>query len=722
MDAKETTWQEPEKESTKTFEAIKAKLTQNKVKFDVTEHKAVRTCEEAAQVRKVTVDSGAKAMLIKDSGKKLAKENVPYYLAVMSASKRFSNKAFKKMINCKNIKFASEEECYKITGCLTGAVPPFGSVFSVPVWVDRSLSKEKEINFNAGLRTHSISMSYEDYFKVEAPTFHVFTEEEITLGDLPVEAAKGGDQPKNQRDAAKAERLAKRQKKVQEQVEDNVKDPKDISAALFGERELNRSQGDPELRFKKVIDNIQDIDEGKEGKDVVIRGRLHNSRGQGAKLAFLVIRQQYSTVQCVIAADEKIISKGMVGYSVKVPNESIVEIKAKVIKPKVPVQACTQKIELEVQEFWVLNKSAPILPFQIDVASRLVTNQAAEDAGVEEHKEGEESMAVVTQKTRLDNRIIDLRVPTNQAIFKLQSGVCRLYREFMMKNDFVEIHSPKMIAGASEGGANVFKMQYFGQEACLAQSPQLYKQMALCADFDRVFEIGPVFRAEDSNTNRHLCEFTGLDMEMTIKEHYFEVLDMLADLLVFIFNGIETRYAKELEVIKQQYPFEDFKCKSPVVKLHFKDGVKMLHKAGIEQGPLDDLSTESEKALGKLVKEKYDTDFYMLYGYPSAVRPFYTMLDPHDPDYTNSYDFFMRGEEITSGAQRIHDPDMLTTRAKHFEIPVGSIQDYIDSFKYGAPAHGGAGFGLERIVKFYCNLHNIRKSSLFPRDPKRIKP
>lgn len=246
--------------------------------------------------------------------------------------------------------------------------------------------------------------------------------------------------------------------------------------------------------------------------------------------------------------------------------------------------------------------------------------------------------------------------------------------------------------------------------------------MALCADFDRVFEIGPVFRAEDSNTNRHLCEFTGLDMEMTIKEHYFEVLDMLADLLVHIFNGLEKRYAKELEVVKAQYPFEDFKCKSPVVKLHFKDGVKMLNAAGFEQAPLDDLSTETEKALGKMVKEKYDTDFYMLYGYPAAVRPFYTMLDPTDPDYTNSYDFFMRGEEITSGAQRIHDPAMLTERAKHFDIPVDTIQDYIDSFKYGAPAHGGAGFGLERIVKFYCNLHNIRKSSLFPRDPKRIRP
>merc|ERR1711937_71152 len=197
---------------------------------------------------------------------------------------------------------------------------------------------------------------------------------------------------------------------------------------------------------------------------------------------------------------------------------------------------------------------------------------------------------------------------------------------------------------------------------------------------------------------------------------------MLADLLVYIFNGIETRYAKELEVIKQQYPFEPFKCKTPVVKLHFKDGVQMLKEAGIQQEPLEDLGTEQEKALGRLVKEKYDTDFYMLYGYPANARPFYTTLDPTDSNYTNSYDFFMRGEEITSGAQRIHDPAMLVERAKHFEIPVESIQDYIDSFKYGAPAHGGCGIGLERVVKFYCNLWNIRKASLFPRDPKRIAP
>lgn len=412
----------------------------------------------------------------------------------------------------------------------------------------------------------------------------------------------------------------------------------------------------------------------------------------------------------------------MVNFANKVPKESIIEIVATVTVPDVPVETCTQKCELQIKQFWVINRSAPILPFQIEDASRLCVNQEAEDAKGGEEEEKESKGTVVKQDVRLNNRIIDLRVPTNNAIFKIQSGVCTLYREFMLNRGFIEIHTPKMIGGASEGGANVFKFQYFGQEACLAQSPQLYKQMALMGDLDRVFEIGPVFRAEQSNTNRHLTEFTGLDMEMTIKEHYFEVLDTLSDLLVYIFNGLQQRFRKELDIIKTQYPFEEFVCVEPVVKLDFKEGVKMLAAAGIKQGALEDLSTETEKALGKIVKEKYGTDFYMLYGYPAAARPFYTMLDPHDPNYTNSYDFFMRGEEITSGAQRIHDPEMLTERANFFNIPVHTIQDYIDSFKYGAHAHGGAGFGLERIVKFYCNLHNIRKSSMFPRDPKRIKP
>ena len=246
--------------------------------------------------------------------------------------------------------------------------------------------------------------------------------------------------------------------------------------------------------------------------------------------------------------------------------------------------------------------------------------------------------------------------------------------------------------------------------------------MALCGDLGRVFEIGPVFRAENSNTPRHLCEFTGLDLEMEFKDHYFEVLDLIGNLMVYMVNEIKSRHARELSIINEQYPFEEFKIVDPVVKLSFKEGIAMLHAAGVEQEALEDLSTDAEKQLGRLVKEQYDTDFYMLYGYPVNARPFYTMVDPVDPNYTNSYDFFMRGEEITSGAQRIHDPAMLTERAQALGVPVEQIKDYIDAFKYGAPNHAGAGFGLERIVKLFCGLHNIRKASLFPRDPARLAP
>ena len=417
------------------------------------------------------------------------------------------------------------------------------------------------------------------------------------------------------------------------------------------------------------------------------------------------------------------VSKGMVKYSAKIPKESIIEVVAAVTAPDQPVAGTTQSaVELQIKEIWTVNKSAPILPFQIEDASRQCMDQEAEMRGEEVKGENGEKMPVVGQDVRLNNRIIDLRIPTNQAIFRLQSGVCAIYREFMLSRDFVEIHTPKLIGGASEGGSNVFTFKYFEQDACLAQSPQLYKQMALCGDMGRVFEIGPVFRAENSNTNRHLCEFTGLDMEMEFKDHYFEVLDLIGEMIVFLVENIKTRHARELAIINAQYPFEEFKCSNPVVKLNFKEGIEMLHAAGIQQEPLEDLSTETEKALGALVKTRFDTDFYMLYGYPVNARPFYTMLDPHDPNYTNSYDFFMRGEEITSGAQRVHDPVMLAERAKSLGIPVESIKDYIEAFKYGAPTHAGAGFGLERIVKFFCGLHNIRKTSMFPRDPQRLAP
>lgn len=268
----------------------------------------------------------------------------------------------------------------------------------------------------------------------------------------------------------------------------------------------------------------------------------------------------------------------------------------------------------------------------------------------------------------------------------------------------------------------MFKLDYMGQPACLAQSPQLYKQMAVESDFERVFEIGPVFRAENSNTHRHLCEFTGLDMEMAIKEHYFEVLDVLDTLFLHMFDGLTERFAHELSVVNQQHPFEPLKYLRPTLRLEFPEGIRMLQEAGVDVDPLGDLSTETERVLGGLVKDKYDTDFYILHKYPNAARPFYTMPCPNNPDYSNSFDIFIRGEEIISGAQRVHDVDLLTKRAAEHGIEVETIQAYIDAFKYGATPHGGCGVGMERVVMLFLNLGNIRKTSMFPRDPKRLQP
>jgi aspartyl-tRNA synthetase len=203
-------------------------------------------------------------------------------------------------------------------------------------------------------------------------------------------------------------------------------------------------------------------------------------------------------------------------------------------------------------------------------------------------------------KTRLDNRVIDLRTTAKQAIFRISSGVCQLFREYLINNDFVEIHTPKLIGGSSEGGANVFSLTYFGKKACLAQSPQLYKQMCVMGDFQRVFEIGPVFRAENSFTHRHMCEFVGLDIEMAIKEHYFEVLDLFGELFPFIFNGLSQRFARELKVINEQFEFEPFKCKYPMVRVTFEEGIALLKENGVEWDVLTDLDTVTERKLGEI--------------------------------------------------------------------------------------------------------------------------
>lgn len=511
------------------------------------------------------------------------------------------------------------------------------------------------------------------------------------------------------KEAKKAEKAAKKaEHKSANPQQVSVTSEEDVSIGKYGNVPLIRSEKTfPERNFILV----KDLNKSLDGKTVWVRARLHTVRARG-KQCFIVLRQREFTVQLLVNVTENI-SKQMVKFCSNIARESILDVEASVAGGTTVAGCSQQDCELVASQVWVVSTSATPLPLQIEDASR-------------PEKVGEEDDGLkikVNQDTRLDNRILDLRTPTNQAIFRLEAGVCRLFREALTKRNFVEIHTPKIIPAASEGGANVFTVSYFKGSAYLAQSPQLYKQMAIAADFDRVFTIGAVFRAEDSNTHRHLTEFTGLDLEMAFNYHYHEVMLLIGTVLTEIFKGLRDQFKVEINIVNQQYPAEPFTFLEPPLVLKYDDARELLKtEAGIEVGPEEDLSTPVEKLLGRLVKAKYDTDFYILDKFPLAVRPFYTMPDPQDPKASNSYDMFMRGEEILSGAQRIHDPVYLTERAKHHGIDISKIAAYIDSFKYGCPPHAGGGIGLERVVMLYLGLDNIRKTSMFPRDPKRVSP
>lgn len=530
------------------------------------------------------------------------------------------------------------------------------------------------------------------------------------------------------KEAKKLEAQRKREeaKKMEKETEAESEEKFEIPSITkrvgnqFGDLEIIQSQQIEDLNYF----NIGDITQEMAGKSIWMRIRLQKSRVKKTVI-FMILRQRLHSIQAVAVKSETI-GKSFMKFIEGIPKESVLDVKGIVVVPTQPVESCSiSNIEIQVESVIVINRTLAPLPFMIEDASRKMTAKEIEamdnDEETEEEK-GENRMPVVKLNQRLNNRILDLRTTANQGIFRVQSAVCTLYREYLLSQGFMEIHTPKLLGGSSEGGAEIFRTNYFGKEACLAQSPQLFKQMMIMADFERVFEIGPVFRAENSNTHRHMCEFTGLDGEMEIKQHYYEVLDVIGNLFNHMFKGLATKYAKELAAVNAQYEFEPFKFLDEPLKLTFEEGVKLLKENGIEQDLHDDLNTSNEKALGRLVREKYNTDFYILHRYPEEARPFYTMLCKDDPRFTCSYDVFMRGEEIISGAQRIHDPELLSKRAVIKGLDPKTIQDYIDSFSLGAYPHGGWGVGLERVVMLYLDIGNIRRASAFPRDPKRITP
>jgi aspartyl/asparaginyl-tRNA synthetase len=379
----------------------------------------------------------------------------------------------------------------------------------------------------------------------------------------------------------------------------------------------------------KVWTDIIDLKPVLAGKEVLVRGYVQTSRLVG-KGAFILLRSQLYSVQG-ICFESKDISNAMVKYIAGLPSESVVDIVGKVCVPDQPIDSATQKmVEIAITQFHCVSKTSAAMPFLMEDACRPDCGKETDvGAYTGEEKESEDGLVRVGQEARLDNRWLDLRTPANQSIFRIESMVGHLFRESLMNKGFIEIHTPKIIGGASEGGSDVFTLDYFGQEACLAMSPQLHKQMtAACSGFERVFETGPVFRAEKSNTRRHLCEFTGFDLEMAIHEHYDEVLEVFSDLFISIFDGLNQRCKTEIERVREQHPFEDLKYLTPTLKITYAEGCKLLREAGIDQDDYEDLSTPNEKKLGDIVKEKFGTDFFFMDKYPLSVRPFYTMPCP----------------------------------------------------------------------------------------------
>ncbi|KAF0935576.1 hypothetical protein E2562_034759 [Oryza meyeriana var. granulata] len=522
---------------------------------------------------------------------------------------------------------------------------------------------------------------------------------EELAADLSAAAISKKQLKKDARKAEKAEKAAQRQ---QQQPQGNVEE--DPHAANYGDVPVEEIQS--KAISGRTWTDVGDLGEASAGRRVLVRGAAQAIRPVSKKMAFVVLRQSMSTVQCVLVASADAgVSMQMVRFATSLSKESIVDVEGVVSLPKEPLKATTQQVEIQARKLYCINRAIPTLPINLEDAARSEAEfERAEQAG--------EKLVRVGQDTRLNFRAIDLRTPSNQAIFRIQCQVENKFREFLLSKKFVGIHSPKLISGSSEGGAAVFKLQYNGQPACLAQSPQLYKQMAICGGFERVFEVGPVFRAENSNTHRHLCEFVGLDAEMEIREHYFEVCDIIDGLFVAIFKHLNENCKKELETINRQYPFEPLKYLKKTLKLTYEEGIQMLKEAGTEIEPMGDLNTEAEKKLGRLVKDK---------PLPGSSPLNFAGLALHSPAFLQCH-LGPAGEEIISGAQRIHTPELLTKRATECGIDASTIASYIESFSYGAPPHGGFGVGLERVVMLFCALNNIRKGSLFPRDPQRLVP
>lgn len=397
------------------------------------------------------------------------------------------------------------------------------------------------------------------------------------------------EERKAEKERLKAEKQAK--KAAEQAAKEAAERIHDVTYLSYEEQGSYEPFGDmtrimSRSRTGRNFANVADLGEKhKPGETVWLRGRLQSIRVKGGS-SFLVLRQDsFNTVQAVFFKDKDRpeFSQKMIQYLKSLTAESIIDIEGTLVESE--VRSCSvQNVEVQIDRIHSVAKANAILPFLVEDAAR-------SEAEVDASQDTDRPFPRLGQELRLDNRWMDLRAPANNAILRVQSMVCQLFRESLYSQGFIEIHTPKLIAGESESGAGVFTTDYFGQTACLAQSPQLYKQMAISSDLTRVFEIGPVFRAENSHTRRHLCEFTGLDLEMAINDHYMETLEVIHNMFRHIFTGLESRLAKELAVIREQYPSEPCTFTEEPCVIHWPEAMEILKEEGFDIGDgMGDLS------------------------------------------------------------------------------------------------------------------------------------
>lgn len=419
---------------------------------------------------------------------------------------------------------------------------------------------------------------------------------------------------------------------------------------------------------------------GFRNRTVRIRGMVHAKRPLGG-VTFLTLRKGDGFLQCVCA--------GELDLS-EVPEEAAVTVTGVLREePRAP-----GGVELAAEGVEVLSRPAAPMPVPVGKA-RLHLNM----------------------DTELALRPVVLRSARERAVFRLQEGLCRAFRDYLHGQGFTEIHTPKIVHAGAEGGSNIFRLEYFGRKAFLAQSPQFYKQTMVGA-YERVFEVAPVFRAEKHSTVRHLNEYISMDFEMGFIDAVEDVMEMETGYLRYAMDLLAREYAGELALLEVELPAVD-----RIPALPFEEAKeRAAAKYGYRIRDPYDLEPEEEHAIGRYAREEWGADFLFVTHYPSKKRPFYAMDDPDDPRYTRSFDLLFRGVEVTTGGQRIHDYAQQVAKMEARGMDPAEFESYLMIHKHGMPPHGGLGIGLERMTMQLCGLDNVRRASLFPRDLSRLEP